>query len=199
MKTPGMRLRDLTLALALSTTSVGCRSLERFNAEKPAAYCGDIVGASALQQDPGAREPAHELTGLIPTGSPPTLQVRLQLDTSSLSDRPGTLTSHDAGHGVCGDSPLFDEAPLRAIPGLLHDALSQLEFGQGHEHDLFAWVDSTCKGTMIAVVSLLTDGAVEVRLFKPAPDLPPPPKTDQADLAGFSLFYLRRNQNGCGF
>ena len=137
-------------------------------------------------------------TGLIPSGSPPTLQVRLQLDTSSLSNRPGTLTSRDAGHGVCGDSPLFDEAPLRAIPELLHDALSQLDFGQGHEHDLFAWVDSTCKGTMLTVISLLSNGAVEIRLFKPAPDLPSM-TTDQADLAGFGLFYLQRNQNGCGF
>ena len=108
-----------------------------------------------------------------------------------------TLTSNDAGHGICGDSPLFDEAPLRAIPELLHDALSQLEFGQGHEHDLLAWVDSTCKGTMLVVVSLLSNGAVEVRLFKPAPDLPP--MTDQADLAGFGLFYLQRHQDGCGF
>jgi hypothetical protein len=187
MNTPGIRLPGLALALLALTTSVGCRSLDRFNAEKPAAYCGDVVGATAFQ------------TGLIPSGSPPTLQVRLQLDTSSLSDRPGTLTSHDAGHGICNDSPLFDEAPLRAIPELLHDALSQLEFGQGHEHDLFAWVDSTCKGTMLAVVSLLSNGAIEVRLFKPAPDLPPPPMTDQADLSGFALFYLQRNKTGCGF
>jgi len=194
MKTPGTRLRDLALALLSLTASVSCRSLDRFNAEKPAAYCGDIVGATA-STDGGL---AGFQTGLIPSGSPPTLQVRLQLDTSSLSNRPGTLTSRDAGHGVCGDSPLFDEAPLRAIPELLHDALSQLDFGQGHEHDLFARVDSTCKGTMPTVISLLSNGAVEIRLFKPAPDLPSM-TTDQADLAGFGLFYLQRNQNGCGF
>lgn len=194
MKTPALRRPGLALALLSLTTSAGCRSLDRFNAEKPAAYCGDVIGATAASGDevPGFQ------TGLIPSGSPPTLQVRLQLDTSSLSHRPGSLTSHDAGHGVCGDSPLFDEAPLRAIPELLHDALSQLEFGQGHEHDLFAWVDSTCKGTMLTVISLLSNGAVEIRLFKPAPDFPAM-TTDQADLAGFGVFYLQRNQNGCGF
>lgn len=193
MKTRGTRLHGAVLALSALTASVGCRSLDRFNAEKPAAYCGDVVGASGARDE---HDPAFQ-TGLIPSGSPPTLRVRLQLDTSSLNDRPGTLTSNDAGHGICGDSPLFDEAPLRAIPELLHDALSQLEFGQGHEHDLLAWVDSTCKGTMLVVVSLLSNGAVEVRLFKPAPDLPP--MTDQADLAGFGLFYLQRHQDGCGF
>lgn len=183
----GTRLRNLLVGLLSLTTSVACRSLDRFSAEKPAAYCGSVVGATTFQ------------TGFIPSGQPPTLELRLQLDTSSLNDRPGTLTSNDAGHGLCKDLPLFDEAPLRAIPELFHDSLSQLEFGQGHEHDFFAWVDSTCKGTMIAVVSLLSNGAVEVRLLKPAPDLPPPPMTDQGDLSGFALFYTQRNQNGCGF
>ena len=186
MSRRGTRL-GCVLGGALALASFGCRSLDRFDAEKPAAYCGGVVGARTFQ------------SGFIPTGEPPTLEIRLQLNTSSLNDRPGTLTSSDAGHSLCGDKPLFDEAPLRAIPELFHDSLSQLEFGNGHEHDFFAWVDSTCKGTMIAVVSLLSNGAVEVRLLKPAPDLPPPPTTDQGDYAGFALFYTQRNANGCGF
>jgi hypothetical protein len=184
MKRRGLRLMTLGVALG-ALAAGGCRSLDRFDAEKPAAYCGGVVGASAFQ------------AGFIPTGSPPSLELKLQLDTSALTTRPGTLSTNDAGTGICADSALFTDAPLRAIPEVLHDALSQLEFGEGHEQDFFAWVDSTCKGTMLAVVSLLSNGAVEVRLLKPAPDLPP--MTDPADLSGFALFYMQRNPNGCGF
>ncbi|HEV8547480.1 MAG TPA: hypothetical protein VGQ57_00605 [Polyangiaceae bacterium] len=173
-------------AVACALLAASCRSLERFDADKPAAYCGGVVGA------------ANFSSGFIPSGSPPNLELRLQLDTSSLTDRPGSLSSNDAGRGVCDKLPLFDEAPLRAIPELLHDALSQMEFGDGHEADFFAWVDSTCKGTMLAVVSLLHNGAVEVRLLKPGPDLPPM-TTDAADLSGFALFYTTKNEKGCGF
>jgi hypothetical protein len=182
----GVRLITLGSALG-ALLAGGCRSLDRFDAERPAAYCGGVVGASAFQ------------SGFIPEGSPPTLELKLQLDTSALTTRPGTLSTNDAGTGICGGSALFLDAPLRAIPDILHDALSQLEFGEGHEQDFFAWVDSTCKGTMLAVVSLLSNGSVEVRLLKPAPDLPPPPMTDSADLSGFALFYMQRNPNGCGF
>lgn len=181
----GVRLFAWVTALC-AVAAGGCRSLDRFDAEKPSAYCGGVVGNEKFQ------------TGFIPTGSPPSLELRLQLDTSALTTRPGTLSTNDAGTGVCGKNPLFADATLRAIPEVLHDALSQVEFGEGHEQDFFAWVDSTCKGTMLAVVSLLSNGAVEVRLLKPAPDLPPS-TTDQADLSGFSLFYMRRNQAGCGF
>ncbi len=188
MKDRQLRSPPLLLLLACAgalASGTACRSIDRFDAEKPAAYCGGVVGAQVFQ------------TGFIPTGSPPSLELRLQLDTSSLTDRPGSLTANDAGTGVCQQAPLFDEAPLRAIPEVLHDALSQMNFGQGHEHDFFAWVDSTCRGTMLAVVSLLTNGAVEVRLLKPAADQSP--EIDQSERAGFALFYLQRSQTGCGF
>jgi len=180
-----VRLCSLVAALGALASSA-CRSLDRFDAEQPAAYCGGVVGASAFQ------------AGFIPTGSPPSLELRLHLDTSALTTRPGTLSTNDAGTGICGKNALFTDATLRAIPEVLHDALSQLEFGEGHEQDFFAWVDSTCKGTMLAVVSLLSNGSVEVRLLKPAPDLPPP-TTDAADLSGFALFYMQKNPGGCGF
>jgi len=178
------RPRSLAL-LVVVASAVACRNIDRFDALKPAAYCGGITGAFQA--------------GFIPAGSPPSLELRLQLDTSSLTDRPGSITTNDAGTGICGERALFEEASLRAVPEILHDALSQLEFGEGHEHDFFAWVDSTCKGTMLAVVSLMHNGAVEVRLLKPGPDLPPPPVTDASNLAGFALFYTQRHANGCGF
>ena len=101
------------------------------------------------------------------SGAPPSLSLRLDLDMSSLTTRPGVLTSNDRATGFCSNKgrPLFEEASLRAIPQISNDALSQAEFGEGHDHDFFAWVDSTCQGTMLAVISLLKNDAVEVRLL----------------------------------
>jgi hypothetical protein len=80
---------------------------------------------------------------------------------------------------------------------MFHDDLSQAEFGDGHQHDFFAWVDSSCQGTMVAVVSLLTNGAVEVRLLKPAAD--PPQKATAEERPGFAKFSLNRKEKGCGY
>jgi hypothetical protein len=172
------------MPLALGALAA-CRSLDRFNTVKPAAYCGAIVGS----------EPFN--SGFIPTGAPPDLALRLQIDTDSLTSLPGSLSSNDATSGFCEPTPLFDEAPLRAIPEILHDALSQADLGEGHQHTFFAWVDSTCNGSMLAVVSLLTNDAVEVRLLRPGPNLPP--NVDLAKGPGFALFYLQRSETGCGF
>jgi hypothetical protein len=173
-------------ALALSLG--GCRSLERFDTAGEAAYCGSIVGAQLFQD------------GFVPDNTPPSLSLHLELDIDSLATRPGTLTSNDGATGLCsanGNQPLFRNAPLRAIEQLFHDDLSQAEFGEGHQHDFFAWVDSTCQGTMVAVVSLLTNGAVEVRLLKPAPESAP--DASASERPGFAKFYLKRNDKGCSF
>ncbi len=89
---------------------------------------------------------------------------------------------------MCGtpDAPqvLFLNAPLRAIPEVDHDVLSALTFGEGHEHDFFAWVDSSCQGTMLTIVSLITNHYVKLRLFKPAPL--PGPAEPSAQRPGFA-------------
>lgn len=184
-----------TLALAASALGglVSCHDLSRFNTEGAAAYCGAIVGTPSSTPGQGFN------VGFIPNGAPPNLALRLRLDTSALTTRPGSLTSNDAVNGFCKPARLFDEAPLRAIPELLHDALSQADLGEGRQHTFFTWVDSTCETSMLAVVSLLTNGAVEVRLLRPGPDLPPMANVDESKGPGFALFYLQRSETGCGF
>lgn len=183
----GTAPRPLILALAAALAALGCRDIDRFDTEGPAAYCGSLVGTGAFNK------------GFIQTGAPPSLNFRLEIDTDSLTNRPGELTSDDGESGLCSGkgAPLFSEAPLRAIDEVLRDALSHAEFGDGHEHDLFAWVDSTCQGTMLAVMSLLTSGAVELRLFKPAPNVAA--EAPPAQQAGFALVYLTRSERGCEF
>ena len=181
------RARGRALLPLLALASLGCRDLSRFDTEGDEAYCGTMVSSPLFQE------------GFVPAGVPPRLQMSLTLDTDSLSSRPGEISTDDADRGLCSADgrPLIDRAPLRAIEELSHDALSSLEFGDGREHNFFAWVDSTCQGTLLAVISLMSDGKVEVRLLKPAalppPDAPPDRKP------GFALFTLERDADGCDY
>lgn len=181
-----------SLSLVLLST-LGCRSIDRFDTRGDAAYCGELVSG-----------PFYD--GFVPIDKPAKLMMRLTLDTSQLSSfsenntaLPGTLSSNDRDWGLCAESEqaLFKGSPLRAIPQVYHDSLSTLVFGEGHEEDFFAWTDSQCQGTMLALVSLLRNGDVELRLFKPAPL--PPTGAGPEQRPGFALFYLRRHNKGCGF
>jgi len=192
----------MTSRSALLLTSLGallltlsCRSLDRFDTRGDAAFCGNLVSGPSF----------HD--GFIPAGQPAVLlRMKLTLDTSQISSFaenkgavPGHLTSNDIESGLCSAAgqALFESSPLRAIPQVDHDSISTLTFGEGHDEDFFGWTDSTCQGTMLAVVSLLRNGDVELRLFKPAPL----PETDAGPekRPGFGLFYLQRNDKGCGF
>jgi hypothetical protein len=179
-------------------TTLSCRDLERFDTKGNEAYCGQLVSAPAFHQ------------GFVPkkeAGLPQlVLTMKLTLDTSQLSSfsadkatQVGALSSNDLDLGLCspGGQALFESSPVRGIPQVDHDTLSTLSFGEGHDEDFFAWTDSTCQGTMLALVSLLRKGDVELRLFKPAPL--PPPDAGPGERPGYSLFYLKRDKNGCGF
>lgn len=173
--------------VGLLSTS-GCRELARFELDEGQAYCGSIVSTPVF----------HE--GFIPTDSPPVLRLKFYLDIDNLTTRPGRLTSDDAERGLCKDAggALFDDAELRTIEQVLHDPISELSFGEGQEHSVFSYVDSTCQGTMLALVSLMRSGDLELRLFKPMPlsaDNAPP-----KERSGYALFHLkRREEKNCGF
>jgi hypothetical protein len=182
-------------SLGVLLTTLSCRDLDRFDTKGNAAYCGQLVKAPSF----------HD--GLVPDGQPGLiLRMKLTLDTSQLSsfsdDKPtqiGALTSNDAQLGLCspGGQALFESSPVRGIPQLDHDTLSTLTFGEGHDEDFFAWTDSTCQGTMLALVSLLRKGDVELRLFKPA--ALPAPDAGPGERPGYALFYLQRHKDGCDF
>lgn len=185
--------------------ALGCSSLERFDTAGDAAFCGELVLAPRFQG------------GLLPRAArPPTLSLRLELEPERLTQRypaeelshgdseayviVGHVTSDDADRGLCSSigRPLLEEAPLRTIPELEHDSLRLFEFGEGRDHNFMAWVDSTCQGTLLAVVSLMRNDSVEMRLLKPA-GLAPPTEADPALRPGYGLFYLHRKEEGCAF
>ncbi len=172
------------LALVLLICASGCRDLSRFDSKPGEAYCGAIVGAPEFED------------GLFTPGLPPRLTLKLTLDTGKLHSEPGILSSNDKADGLCSASgdPLFQDAPLRAIPQIDHDVLSTMTFGEGHDHDFFAWVDSRCQGTVLALVSLMRNDQVEMRLFKPAPI-----SATGSTRPGFGVFLMTAQEHGCGF
>jgi hypothetical protein len=175
----------------LGALSASCRSLDRFDTKGDPAFCGDLVLGPLFH------------AGFIRDNEKPELALMLELDTSQLASLgentpsfPGQLSSDDEEGGLCPGEPLFKGAQLRTIPQVYHDTLSTLSFGEGHDEDFFAWVDSTCQGTMLALVSMLRNGHVELRLFKPAP-LSASSTPPAEEKPGYALFYLNRSEHGC--
>jgi hypothetical protein len=164
------------LGLAVAGPVLGCDDLERFDNSDGSAYCGNVVAADFVRE-----------------GFAHLPRLQLQLDTDSLHDFPGTISSDDARDGACQPRATFEAARLRTSVKLQADPLSQLQFGEQREMNLVTWVDSTCDGTYLAVVSLLRDDGVEVRLMRSQAD-------EQGREAGpFGLFKLVRHDDECGF
>jgi hypothetical protein len=195
MTDPQKSSRATPLAFALFGLLAGCSSLDRFDTKGSSAYCGGLV----------ARPPFAD--GLLPSGHPPSLILRLNLDVGALTSRGaepvvvGKLSTDDAASGLCSNAEnpgaLFTEAPLRTIPTLDHDLLSMLEFPTGRDYNFFGWVDSSCQGTMLAVTSLMRNDDVELRVLKPAPQ--PGAGAGPEETPGFGMFYLHRDDAGCPF
>jgi hypothetical protein len=139
----------LGCAVLASSGGLACRDLERFDTGDTGAYCGKIIDSDFTR-----------------AGFAPGLGLRLTLDVDALATAPGTLTTDDASLGPCAPLPQFDHAPLLVTPELFADPLSQLEFGSMRDHNFLAWVDSSCQGSALAVVSLMHTGQVEVRLLR---------------------------------
>jgi hypothetical protein len=170
---------------------LGCQDLDRFDTAEGEVYCGALVDS----------EFAHE--GFVPNTPPveqledPEGQIWMEMtfDSTRLSTSPGKISTTDAEHGICAPLPLFDDVSIRMMSEAFHDPISQLEFGSGRDYNALTWLDTTCAGTVVGVLSLMKDDRVEVRLLKPrsAPDA----ATEAVDRPGFALFVLRKRRTEC--
>ena len=167
-KLPGLLLCALVLG--------GCHDLDRFDTSNGDAYCGSIVTAPFIRD----------------TSYPPNMRMQLHLDTSTLTTTPGDISTDDE---LCSAGPLIKNSQMRALAEVQSDPLSQMQFGEGREQNLFAWVDTTCQGTLLAIVSLMQNDDVEVRLLKPEPA----PPSGEKPHSGFAVFQLKRHKGDCGF
>lgn len=161
----------------------GCDRLDQFALGDDESFCGQITLGSATRQ-----------------GLSPRVQMRLrwEVDRIDLGEVPGSLSTFDAGQE--GDlQRLLENAPLRPIPPMAGDPLSQLELGDGRDRTLVYAVSPTDPEaeSLMAFISLRSDDAVEVRLIRPGrPDEDDPPR---GQAPTFGLFTLTRQNGDCGY
>lgn len=183
MKKPKLAMRGALRGLQLlwvGALIVGCKDLARYDTGPGEAYCGNIVGAEFIR--------TPERVG----GFSQELRIRVTLDSEHLDSAPGTLSSNDTS-GPCAPEPTFDAAALVPVQELSSDPLSQLSFGDGRDFSFLAWVESSCRGPMLAVVSLMNDNELELRLLKP------PTQTNDGPRPAFALFRTQLSSGACGF
>lgn len=167
----------------------GCQSQKDFDLREDESYCGTITSADFLRRN--FREDAR-------------------LELHGYSSRQAACP---AGK-ISTDDGMLQEAELRPIEVLAHDSLSQLQFGDGRLDNEIYFVRTTRGQDLLAVLSLMSDGGVELRLLGAAqasassdpdagPELPPCPGSVDAGVEAlpetplFGLFHLRRDRAGC--
>jgi hypothetical protein len=179
----------VALAVCLGSAAIataGCRDLSGFSTHGD-SFVGPVINAPFI------------LAGVSPDGGAidPSTSVCLTLDTDHLQDAPGNLSMSDGR---------FQAAPLRPIPQIWQDPLSTLNFGDGRLKNLVYVVGATAPFTdgngndVMAIVSLMQAGDIEVRLLRGAPGLATDGGTGAA--AGgnlFAVFDLTRQSGPCSF
>jgi len=182
----------LPAAIVLAVGMGGCKTVEHFDTGPDSAYCLELI--DGVSSDSGL---VSEDAGMPSTAEMAHLRLGLTIDSKTLSSRPGHLWSNDAEFGLCQPLPLFDKTPMRTIEPALRDIVSSVHLTSDHIQDIFTWVDSTCQGTMVGILSLIDGGSVEVRLFKPrsvANESGP-----SKDRPGFGVFARSQRLPSCDF
>jgi len=168
-----------TLATAaLLPLAAGCHDLSSFTTNG-SSYQGAVVGA------------AFVLAG-VDAGT----NACMTLDADHLQDAPGAISTSDGR---------FHAVPMRTIPQIWQDPLSTLSFGDGRIKNLvYVATASTPFGDgngndVIAVVSLMQSGDVEVRLLRGAPVTAGDGAPPSAGGNLFAVFDLSRQSGPCSY
>src|SRR3954466_607542 len=167
----------LTTSLLLAATSVlGCRDVSRYSSHGD-HYEGDVVKGSFVR-----------------AGVADDAKMCLTLDAEHLQDAPGTLTTSDGR---------FRATALRPIPQIWHDPLSTLSFGDGRRQNLvYVATPLAASGDtqdIMVVMSLMTEGGVEIRLVRGAPQTDAGVATPATPPPLFGVFTLDRREGSCSF
>ena len=179
-----MRLRPAWWAVASLAVgcAAGCEDRDAFTTAEGESYCGAITLGRAFREGVG-----------------PRMQMRLQLDAAELDTAasPGRLWAWEPGGAVSTTRALLDGVPLEPIAPLAHDALGDLEFGEGRERNALYAVrpDDPASEGMFAILSLRSDGRVEVRLLRAGMRGEGAPE-ERSPV--FGVFLLERRRGDCG-
>lgn len=159
---------------ALLATVAACRDPERFSTHGD-HYEGLVVGGAFTR-----------------AGVEPSLRLCLELDATSLQDRPGSLRSSDGRFN----------GPLRVVPEAFHDPIATLTFGDGRERTMLYAVTPTADGgaepEVLVLLSLMTGGTVDVRLVRGAAGAAGDAEPGQAPRI-FAVVPLERRDGPCPF
>jgi len=168
-KAPRVDARGLRVALLFGAAmaATACDSFDRFG-----------TGSGSFE---GTIEPSD----LVRAGFAVGTTLCLELDTSKLQSTPGAVSTSDGR---------FGHTALRPMPPLASDTLSNLTFADGQVRNLLfaARAAETTPRDLLAIVTLLDSGRVEVRLVNGAPGAP-----ELAPLYG--VFALQKKSSRCSY
>jgi hypothetical protein len=175
---PAAAAAALGVGLAVAALgAAGCRDLSGFSTGGD-SFAGPVVSAPFTL-----------------AGMDGATNLCLTLDADHLQDTPGNLSTSDG---------TFAAVPMRPIPQLWQDPLSTFTFGDGRVKNLLYVVAPTKPfadgnaSDVMAVVSLMQSGDVEVRLLRGAPG----PAPDGGAATGgnvFAVFQLARQKGPCSY
>jgi hypothetical protein len=135
-----MRLAAAAVLAVAVLSGAGCQDLRSYHG----LYRGNLVRDETLRQGFGGADFGQDPAMTLDIGAVDRLALH------------GTLT-------VPG---LFDAAPLDSIARASGDALGEAKVGHDPLRSYFAFVTASSGGAALAVVSLLTDDRVEVRIIR---------------------------------
>ncbi len=170
------RLGVIGLASFAIPCAVGCRDVSRFSSND-GHYEGSVVAGSFVR-----------------AGVDDGVLYCMTLDTNHLQDGPGELSSNDGR---------FAHTALRPIPQVWHDPLSTMSFGDGRVQNLLYAVrpieDAGTTSDVLAIVSLMQSGGIELRLLRGAPLAAPGSDAGASDANLFAVAALERKKGPCAF
>jgi hypothetical protein len=153
-----MRLLHTCAYTALGLALLACDDLSSFSTDEGELYTGEVLDAEIIRKGFEAGT-ALEMTFDVS-----------QAEGDEEHVGPGAITTIPPEEGEV----LFQEADLLPISSILHDSLSGFDFPTGRlkNYMYFAAASGTYEGRLaLVVVSLLSDGNVEVRIILGPQDL----------------------------
>jgi hypothetical protein len=173
------------LLLPSLALGAGCERLGSFDLEPGESYCGQITLGSRYR-----------------SGFSPRVQLRMSFDADAVAagKSPGSITTYDGGAEE-SQRRLLDGGSLRPIEPLSHDALSDLDLGDGRDLSYIYAVTPADPDaeSLVAFVTLRDDDTVEVRLLRPGTAPEGNAAVTPAERQLFGLFVLQRQKGDCGF
>jgi hypothetical protein len=126
----------------------GCDGLNDFSTEAGECYEGDIIDAEFVR------------SGSFEAG----VTLSLSLDVAALDE------AETEGAWLTTNDGLFIQAPVKQMRALSLDQLSLLSFPNGRVKSYLAYAPDINGILVNVIISLMENGDVEVRLFRPDPD-----------------------------